>query len=348
MLVLEQHSVGHDRGSSHGSSRIYRRAYTDPTYVALTGRAEDEWVRLEDESGVMLRTRTGGLDSGGDHPRQIHAALRTHGLEATLLPAAEVAERWPGIALDGEACFQPDAGHLDADLAVSTLLDLAVGNGAVLRERTCLERLEPARPGFLVHTASGVDHVGAVVLAAGAWLPELLGSIVVTPQLPPLQVRQVEVFHHRHRDPTASWPTLVHQEQLMLYGLGSGSDGGSAPAYKVGQFDSECSTTASGRDGVIDDRPRRRVRSFVARQLPGLDPEPVRETSCLFTMTSDEDFVIDRATVGGASVVIASACSGHGAKFAPLTGVLIADLVEGEPPEARFAFRADRSVVHRA
>ena len=65
-------------------------------------------------------------------------------------------------------------------------------------------------------------------------------------------------------------------------------------------------------------------------------------------MTSDEDFVIDRATVGGASVVIASACSGHGAKFAPLTGVLIADLVEGEPPEARFAFRAGRSVVHRA
>ena len=94
VLVLEQHEVGHDRGSSHGSSRIYRRAYTDPTYIALTGRADDEWARLEEESGVRLRTRTGGLDAG--HRAQvIHDALRAHGLPATLLRADEVAERWP-------------------------------------------------------------------------------------------------------------------------------------------------------------------------------------------------------------------------------------------------------------
>ena len=124
----------------------------------------------------------------------------------------------------------------------------------------------------------------------------------------------------------------------------SGSDGGPGPAYKIGQYDSDHTTTASSRDGVIDDRPRRAIRSFVERHLPGLDPEPISEKSCLFTMTSDEDFVLDRATTRGGSVVIASPCSGHGAKFAPLVGVLVADLVEGAAPHPRFAFRGQAPV----
>src|SRR6478735_4962583 len=159
VLVLEQHEVGHDRGSSHGSSRIYRRAYTDPTYIALTGRADGEWERLEEESGVRLRTRTGGLDAG--HRAQvIHDALLAHGLPATLLRADEVAERWPGIALDGPACFHPDAGHLDPDLTVSTLLDLATRSGAELREHTSMTRVEPVTDGLLVHTAAGPPPPG--------------------------------------------------------------------------------------------------------------------------------------------------------------------------------------------
>jgi sarcosine oxidase len=348
VLLLEQHAVGHERGSSHGSSRIYRRAYADPTYVALTGRAAEEWSRLEEESGVGLRTRTGGLDAGAGREREMYAAMRAQGVAATLLPAAEVAERWPGIALEGEICFHPDAGILDADLTVATLLDLAVRDGAELREQTPLTRIEPAADGLLVHHASGDDRVRSVVVAAGGWLPELLGGLAVEPQLPLLEVRQVEVFHHRHRDPDAQWPTLVHDSEVELYALASGSDGGPRPAYKIGQYDSDRTTTASGRDGVIDDRPRRAIRSFVERHLPGLEPEPVSAKSCLFTMTSDEDFVLDRASTRGGSVVIASPCSGHGAKFAPLVGVLVADLVEGADPHPRFAFRDPAPVDRHA
>ena len=339
VLLLEQYAAGHDRGSSHGSSRIYRRAYADATYIALTGRAGDEWDRLEDESGVRLRTRTGGLDAGTGREQLMYDALRAQGVEATLLPAAEVAERWPGIALDGEVCFHPDAGHLDPGLTVSTLLELATRGGAVLREHTTMTRIEPVADGLLVHHDSGLDRVGSVVVAAGGWLPELLGGLAVVPELPDIQVRQVEVFHHRHRDPDASWPTLVHGTEVQLYALPSGSDGGSGAAYKIGQYDGDRTTTASTRDGVIDDGPRRRIRSFVERHLPGLDPDPLSELSCLFTMTPDEDFVLDRAAVGGGAVVIASPCSGHGAKFAPLVGVLVADLVEGAAPHPRFAFR---------
>src|SRR4051812_25203133 len=235
VLLLEQYAVGHDRGSSHGSSRIYRRAYADPTYIALTGRADEEWERLEDESGVRLRTRTGGLDAGTGREQLMYDALRAHHVEATLLPAAEVAERWPGIALDGEACFHPDAGHLDPDLTVRTLLELARRGGAELREHTPMTRVEPPTGGLLVHHQEGHDRVGSVVVAAGGWLPELLGGLAVTPQLPPIQVRQVEVFHHRHHDPDAHWPTVVHGTDVQLYALPSGSDGGPDPAYKIGQ-----------------------------------------------------------------------------------------------------------------
>ena len=348
VLLLEQYSVGHDRGSSHGSSRIFRRAYADPAYVALTGRADAEWLRLEEESGVTLRTRTGGLDAGPDRPQSIHDALRAHGVDASLLEAGQVAERWPGITLDGPACFHPEAGHLDADLTVTTLLDLAAKDGAQLREHTPMTRIEPVADGLLVHTDSRSDRVGTVVVAAGAWLPELLAGLGVTPELPPVQVQQVEVFHHRHRDPEAAWPTLVHEDQSQIYCLASGRDGGPQPAYKIGQFDTDSTTTASSRDGVIDNRSRRTVRSFVERHLPGLEPEPLAEKSCLFTMTSDEDFVLDRVDARGGKVVIASPCSGHGAKFAPLTGVLVADLVEGAAPHPRFAFRAGRSVSRHA
>lgn len=336
VLLLERYAVGHRLGSSHGSSRIYRRAYVDPFYVALTGRAADEWDRLEEEAGAALRTPTGGLDVGDGRPDAIHAALTAAGVPVVYLSSEEVADRWPGIAL-GPAAFHPGAGHLDADRTVATCVDLAVRRGAELREQTAMTRLEIAGDGVLVHHEAGTDRARRVVVAAGPWLPELLGGLGVAPQLPALRVRQQEVFHHRHRDPAASWPTIVHlADDVEVYALPSGSDAGPSPTYKIGQFNSESDTTASTRDGVVDDRARRATRAFVEEHLPGLEPDPVAEASCLFTMTPDGDFVLDR--VG--PVVVASPCSGHAAKFAPLTGVLVADLVEGGAPDPRFAFRS--------
>jgi monomeric sarcosine oxidase len=337
VLLVEQHEVGHVHGSSHGSSRIYRRAYLDPLYVGLTGRAAAEWDRLEADHGTPLRTVTGGLDTGGTRAGSVREVLTASGVPVDLLSAAEVAERWPGMALAADAAHHPDAGCLDADRTVRACVDLAVAGGADLVERTALERLEPTAAGVAVHTTGGSTRAGTVVVAAGAWLPALLGGLGVSPELPPLWVKQQEVFHFAHLDPAAAWPTLVTKDDVELYALPSGArDGGPASSYKVGQFDSESSTTAATRDGVIDERARRVVTSYVERHLPGLDPTPTEETSCLFTMTGDGDFVLDR--VG--PVVIASPCSGHGAKFAPLLGVLVADLVGGAAPQPRFAFRS--------
>jgi sarcosine oxidase len=144
-------------------------------------------------------------------------------------------------------------------------------------------------------------------------------------------VTQQQVFFFAPREPRA-WPTVVHgeaPETLGMYALREG-------AYvKVGEHVNGTPTTAATRDFVVDPAARDRTVAYVRRWLPGLDPVPRSETTCLYTMTPDEDFVLDRH----GPFVVCSACSGHGAKFAPLIGELAADLVDGRPPVGRFALR---------
>ncbi|GAA3411408.1 FAD-dependent oxidoreductase [Streptosporangium vulgare] len=147
---------------------------------------------------------------------------------------------------------------------------------------------------------------------------------------------QQQVFHFLSHDPEARWPVFVHTDGPQIYGLPSGGDGGSLPAVKVAQHDFGKPVTATTRDGVVDPASRDVVTSHVRRWLPGLAPTPLTEASCLYTITPDEDFVLDR--VG--PFVIVSPCSGHGAKFAPLIGRMTADLALGHTgPHPRFALR---------
>ena len=132
---------------------------------------------------------------------------------------------------------------------------------------------------------------------------------------------------------------IDYDEAGYLYGLPGGRDGGVPGAVKIGEHDPGQATTAGDRDFRIDPAARERVRAFVADRLPGLDPAPVNEASCLYTWTANEDFILDRP--GGGPFVVASPCSGHGAKFAPLIGEFIAGLAAGDPAqEQRFTLAA--------
>jgi sarcosine oxidase len=122
----------------------------------------------------------------------------------------------------------------------------------------------------------------------------------------------------------------------QMYGLASGADV-PVPAMKVARFDDGVQTTADTRDGRITDAQRRDVVDYVREWLPSVEPVPIAESSCLLTMTSDEDFILDRS----GPLVVASPCCGHGAKFAPLIGSMIADLVTGQAQPAP-RFRMDR------
>jgi glycine/D-amino acid oxidase-like deaminating enzyme len=367
VVVLEAFGAGHGRGSSHGSARIFRRAYPDPLYVGLTGRAEPLWRKLEAESGEPLLRLTGGLDFGPlRDPATLHEVLTSCGVPADLLSPAEAAERWPGISFGapaspaapasaaGPVMFHADAGVLDPDRAMAAMLRLAASRGADVRFDTPVTRLEaaPGGDGAIAHTDSGTFAAPVAVVAAGGWLAPLLGDLV---RLPPLVVTQQQAFHLAPRavpdrpagsapsgtasaDGDAPWPIFIFRDEAdHFYGLPAGRDGEVPGAVKLGEHHVGVVTTASGRDGIVDAAGRARATAFAARRLPGLDPEPVGEISCLYTTTASEDFILDRQ----GPFVIASPCSGHGAKFAPILGEILADLAVGKPsPSPRFTLAA--------
>jgi monomeric sarcosine oxidase len=343
VAVLEAFGPAHRNGSSHGSARIFRRAYPDPLYVRLTGQAGQRWRSLEAEAGQDLLTLTGGIDFGAARePERLHAVLTECGVPAELLAEGAAAERWPAIDFRGvgQVMYHADAGVLDPDRAIAAMLRLAAARGADVRFDTPVERLATAPAGgAIASTASETFEAPVVVVAAGPWIAPLLNGLV---ELPPLTVTQQQVFHFapaRGREPEP-WPVFIHFDGSgYRYGLPGGRDGGVPGAVKIGEHDPGQATTASARDFRIDPAARGRVRAFVADRLPGLDPAPVNEASCLYTWTSNEDFILDRP--GGGPFVVASPCSGHGAKFAPLIGEIIADLAAGAPaPDPRFTLAA--------
>jgi sarcosine oxidase len=347
VVLLEAFGPGHRRGSSHGSARIFRRAYPDPLYVRLAGLAGERWRQLEAEAGESLLQLTGGLDFGAlRNPERLHAVLASCGVPASLHSPGEAAERWPyfDFAGAGQVMFHADAGVLDPDRATAAMLRLAAARGADIRFDTPVTRLaaNPHGDGALVHTDSSTFAAPVVVVAVGAWLPPLAGDLV---WLPALTVTEQQVFHfaprHQPSAPARPWPIFIFWDDTdECYGLPGGRDGQVPGAIKMGEVHGGKVTTATDRDYAIDPAGRARTIAFVEKRLPGLVGDPVNEVTCLYTSTATEDFILDRT----GPFVIASACSGHGAKFAPLLGEIIADLAAGKPtPDPRFALAAHLS-----
>ncbi len=340
VVVLEQFARGHTHGSSHGSARIVRRAYGDGLYTRLTGRAFELWQDVEAASGASILRMLGGLDFG---PRRnvprVADHLRAAGVPHEVLPAGEAAARWPGLLFDGDVVYHSQAGTMDADRAVEALLSLAGARGAEIRPETAAV----AVAGDRVQLADGSSlATRCVVVAAGGWVGPLLAGLV---DLPPLRVTQQQVFHFPRRDVSAPpWPSVIHEAAAeSVYHLAGGRDGGPGDDRKIGIHTGGRETTAAGRDGVVDPAARTAVVEYVQRWLPGLDPTPSSEITCLYTDTPSEDFVLDRVD----GLVVCSPCSGHGAKFAPLIGELVAGLVvgDGDVPER---FRLARHLADHA
>ena len=343
VIVLEAFEPGHENGSSHGSARIFRRVYDDPLYVRLTGQAGDLWGQLEDESDETLIHVTGGLDFGTlrDLGRQ-HEMLTECGVRAELVPAEEARRRWPGFSFDGPAIYQADAGALDPDRAMSAMLRLATAHGARVHFGTRVTDVETTPGGGArVRTSPGEEEFTApvVVIAAGAWLQPLMAGLL---PLPALTVTQEQVLHLPPLAPVDEgnpWPAFIYEdEETCFYGLSGGRDGVVPGAVKIGEHHAGKVTTAAARDFALDPGKRQRVLDFAARHLPGLDNSKIAsETTCLYTSTGNLDFILDRH----GPFVVASACSGHGAKFAPLLGEIIVDLAAGKPsPHSRFTLEA--------
>ena len=257
VVVLESFGPAHRNGSSHGSARIFRRAYPDPLYVRLTGQAGTRWRALEAEAGQNLLTMTGAIDFGdAREPERLLNVLTECGVPAELLPEQAAAERWPFIDFDGigPVMYHQDAGVLDPDHAIAAMLRLAAANGADVRFQTPVEKLAAAPNGGGAVVTSGGETLTApvAVVAAGAWIGPLLNGLV---ELPALTVTQQQIFHFapargREAEP---WPVFIQSVGSgYRYGLPGGRDGGVPGAVKIAEHDPGRATTADGRDFRID------------------------------------------------------------------------------------------------
>jgi monomeric sarcosine oxidase len=332
VVLFEQFAIGHHRGSSHGSARIFRRAYEDELYVRLTGESAELWRELEVDTGTTLLRTTGGLDHG---PQPILDIIDEHltaaGVPHELIGARDAGRRWPGMRFESPVVFHPQAGVVDASATVLACVEASRRRGATILASTPVGEIIPSENGVLLKSGEKYWLARRVVIAAGAWVRSVVQGIV---PLPAVTVTQQQVFHFLPHDQSVEWPVFVHRDAAhFVYGLPGGADGGGRNAQKIAEHGNGTVTTADGRDGVVDAAARSRAVDYVKEWLPGLVPEPLNETTCLYATTADEDFILDRR----GAIIVCSACSGHGAKFAPWLGVEAAKLATGEATgEERF------------
>lgn len=320
--VLEQDVPASPMGSSHGSARIFRRAYPELDYVRLTGEAWELFRELESQTGLPILRVTGGLTFGSTRPPQeIAEAMDLAGVPHEVIPAPEAEKRWPGMRFHGDVDYHSEAGTIDAEYAVEGMLDLAKARGATVTCDTRVTAIAPDGDGAVVTAGDARIAARVVVVAAGAWMAEVAGGLA---DLPPLAVTEHRVFHFPRLDPDVVWPVTLHRDALDIYHLPGGRDGGPGDARKVAEHRGT-PTTTSTRTGIVDPASREMIVGYVREWLPGLDPTPFGEGTCLYTRTPTEDFLVDRS----GHVVIAAACSGHGAKLAPVVGRMTADLIQG-------------------
>jgi sarcosine oxidase len=333
-VVLERFEPGHAEGSSHGSARIFRLAYHHPDYVRMALRALEAWRDLETASGTKLLTVTGGIDIG-PRAEEAAAALEAAGVGHAWLSAEEVSERWPALEPPSErVLFQADAGVCAADLALENLLRLAREAGAELRANTEVETIVPDTDGAEIRTSEGTLHADAVVVAAGGWNGPLLARSGIRL---PLTVTLEQVLYLERTD-AAPMPTVIEWATPARYALADPRSN----VLKAGEHHARRVVAAEDRRHDVDHGSIQRVTAWIAERFRDAGGNASTET-CLYTNTPDEDFVLDR--VG--PVLISSACSGHGFKFTPLIGEILAELATGarrtpQPSVPLERFRAGR------
>jgi len=324
VLLLEQFRLGHTRGSSHGTSRIFRLNYPDERFVRMALAADAAWRELEAERGERLLERVGCLDLGpaADENARAFAAC---GVAYEYLGPDEVAARWP-IALerDERALFQPDGGVTLADRAHAALLGEAVERGVEVREATVVRALAADRGSVVLTLDRSELRARAVVVTAGAWATGLLaGAGIELPVVPTREtVVYVDVPGAEHLPSVIDHGRLPANGEAGIQRVGHSAFSLAAPGrgLKAGLHHSGPATDPDEEPGP-DDSVAAWVTEWVAGRFTEAGSTLGAET-CLYTNTADEEFVLERH----GRVVVGSACSGHGFKFAPIVGRTLAAL----------------------
>ncbi len=328
VTLIDRFAIGHDQGSSHGYSRIIRFAYFEhPDYVRLVLDAGRLWRELEAQTGLPLMRTTGGLDIGppdGVLVRGSRKSCAEHGLPHEYLSRSQLEGRYLQFRHvdDVAGVYQPDAGILAASRCVTAQVDAARRLGARIIENERVHQIELRRDLIVVHTPRARYEAERVMVVAGPWASALLAELAL-----PLTVIRKTVGYFAPLDPASfaleRFPIFIYQTPRgCFYGLGPfGLD-----SIKLAEH--------SGGDLVDPDRVDRNftaadeapLRWFLTEHLPAAAGACLYHQVCLYTRTPDEDFIIDLHP-DDSRMAIAAGFSGHGFKFGPVVGEILADLV---------------------
>jgi sarcosine oxidase len=316
VVVHEQFEPDHARGSSHGRSRIVRLAYPEPAWVRLAVEAREGWAELEQESGMRLLELYGMVEIASRPEHTSAAGLAAEGVEHSFLSPDEAAALGVALPEGWVALYEPSGGIGLADDARRAFLDgVDVRYGSrvddldALLSRSGAGRAGTSAPGRLRRAHAGAD---VVVVTAGSWVGRFF------PDLPLKVTRETVAFFRQETVP----PSIVELDEQRAHAMFSLHDpvyGLKAGAHHAGMV------TDPDELGEPDPALVERITTWVADRLPNADPEPLLVETCLYTTTPDERFILKRR----GNVVIGSACSGHGFKFAPEVGKRLADLATG-------------------
>ena len=326
-LGVDRFAPGHDRGSSHGETRVIRLGYFEhPSYVPLVRSAYTKWREIEKVAATGLMHVTGTLETGPPAGALVGgtlASLRQHGLRHEILTAVEVMRRFPAFRIPGEyvGVLQPDGGYLRAEASVVAMVRLAQEKGAEVRLGDTVREIVPRAGGVRITTDRGVVEAGVAIVAAGACLKTLL------PQLPvAIRVTRQAMAWFEPRDPA---PLAAGRLPVFLIESRHGIHYGFPPqagVVKVAKHHHADETVdPDSYDTIVNANDEALIRAALAEHLPAASGRMVRAKTCLYTMTPDGDFILDRLP-GAPQIVVASPCSGHGFKFAPAIGEALAEL----------------------
>lgn len=334
VILLEQFFLPHSRGSSHGQSRIIRRAYPEDFYTQMMDECYKMWAQLEHEAGTRLHRQTGLLLLGmkeNSELQKIQATLSRQGVEHQCLSAEELRQRFPNVRLArGEVgILDKSGGVLYADKALRALQDAIRRLGGLVCDGEKVTEIKPGLP-VTVTSTSGSYQAKSLIITAGPWTNRLLRPLGI--ELP-LQTLRINVCYWREKVPgsygvSQAFPCFLGLDLSPaphhIYGLPSGEYPGLMKVcYHHGN-----SVDPEQRDcpeAFSDTRDVQILGRFVRDHLPDLEPKPAVLERCLYTNTPDEHFVLDRHPKYD-NIVIGAGFSGHGFKLSPVVGKILYEL----------------------
>ena len=337
VVLLEQFEAGHTVGASHGATRNFNTAYSETDYVDLVSEARTLWDTLAEETGTPLLDLVGLVNHGDIGPlKQVRETHKAFGIASEFLSPGEAESRWQGMRFRSDVLLVPEAGRVRAADALVALRTSAEASGARFIYTSPVRAITVVGDNSVVVTTDTEEyHATRVIVTTGAWSSSVLRSLVT---LPALVVTQEQPAHFRILDPAVAWPSFNHTPDPAFreddywysptYGMLTPGEGIKAGWHGVGPVVDPNARTYIPEPVQFD-----ALKRYAREWLPGVDAEANVPISCTYTSTESTDFILDR--VG--PIVVGAGFSGHGFKFTPAIGRVLADLAAGIPAPKRFA-----------